>query len=75
MPNPLVPPGYHSPFAIVSANDHTAWILIAASLGIVYSFVFGGIRAFVRYTISRELAPNDITLAIATVRPQESYFS
>lgn len=70
MPNPLVPHGYHLPFATVSTHDHTAWILIATSLGIVYSVVFGGIRVFVRYTISRRFASDDLTLAIATVRPR-----
>ena len=65
-----VPPGYHPPFSTVSDNDHTAWILIAASLGTIYSLIFGGIRVFIRYTTSRVFGLDDAVLAVATVRFQ-----
>lgn len=46
--SPDVLPGHYPPFATVSATDHSAWILIAASLGLVCTLVFGGLRTLVR---------------------------
>ena len=66
MPGPAVPPGYHPPLAVATDNDHSAWIIISASLGIVYSVVFGAIRTFLRYT-SGGFGADDAILAVSTV--------
>jgi len=62
-----IPFGYHMPYATVTDVDHTAWIIIAASLGIVYATIFGAIRALVRYTSGASVGLDDATLGAATV--------
>lgn len=42
--------GFSSPFATVDDDDHTAWIVITALLGMVYSILFGLTRAFLSWT-------------------------
>lgn len=64
---PVVPEGQYPPFAVVTPDDHSAWIIIAAALGLSSSLVFGAIRIFVRQTISPQYGLDDITLAISTV--------
>lgn len=63
---PTIPEGYSPPFAIVSPEDHEAWILIATALGLVCILFFAGIRVLVRYTISRGFGWDDHTLLAAT---------
>ena len=64
---PIVPEGQYPPFAVVTPDDHSAWIIIAAALGLASSFVFGAIRVFVRQTISPQYGLDDIALASSTV--------
>lgn len=62
------PQGFREPFEIVTANDHTAWIVIGATLGTVYSFIFLGFRMFVRRTSGvGKFTYDDIALFVATV--------
>lgn len=42
----------YSPFAVVSETDHTAWIIIAAAIGIPIILIFGGIRLAVRQPVN-----------------------
>lgn len=64
---PVVPEGQHPPFAVVTPDDQSAWVIIAATLGLVCSLFFGGLRYFVRRTIDGEFGLDDYTLGAATV--------
>ncbi|OQN95363.1 hypothetical protein B0A48_18559 [Cryoendolithus antarcticus] len=62
------PPGYREPFESVTSNDQTAWIVIAATLGTVYSLMFLGFRTFIRRTSGLgRLSSDDIALGAATL--------
>ena len=63
----VVPEGQYPPFSVVTPDDHTAWILIATALGLVYSLFFGAIRVLVRCTISRGFGLDDYTICVATI--------
>lgn len=63
---PIVPEGQYPPFTIVTPDNHTAWIVIAAALGLICSTFFGGLRVLVRVTISREFGLDDFALFGAT---------
>jgi hypothetical protein len=63
----FVPEGYHPPFAVVSPRDHTAWIVIATTLGLVNILLFAAIRFFLRLTTTQTLGRDDALIAIATV--------
>lgn len=64
-----LPPDYSSPFATVTADDHSAWIIIAALLGLVYSILFGLVRAFVSVTTGGgKVHGDDVALTVSTVR-------
>lgn len=68
MDKPQLLPGYHEPFAIVADDDHTAWIMIATSLGLTYSLLFGLLRAIISWTAGRKRwESDDIVLTISTV--------
>lgn len=56
------------PYATVTEDDHTAWILIAAILGIIYSFVFCSIRVVARRSIGRSFERDEATLLVSMVR-------
>ncbi|KAM0723328.1 hypothetical protein Q7P37_001530 [Cladosporium fusiforme] len=62
-----LPPDYSSPFATVTADDHSAWIIIAALLGLVYSILFGLVRAFVSVTTGGgKVHGDDVALTVST---------
>lgn len=63
----VVPPGYSAPFATITPDDHEAWILIAAALGLACYLFFGCIRIVVRITISHGFALDDYVLGAATL--------
>lgn len=65
----IVPPGQHPPLAIVTDTDHTAWIIIATTLGLAVSVIFGAIRVYVKCSASskKSWGYDDIALATATV--------
>lgn len=64
--SPVVPEGQSPPFAVVTPNDHAAWILIATALGLACFLFFGGIRTLVRGTISHGFGVDDYVLYAAT---------
>lgn len=64
---PLVPEGQYPPFAVVTPDDHSAWIIIAAALGLVCSLIFGALRIVVRLTISPKFKLDDYSLLVATL--------
>ncbi|KIX04901.1 uncharacterized protein Z518_05772 [Rhinocladiella mackenziei CBS 650.93] len=61
-----IPSGYSLPFAVVTDNDHTAWIIIAAAIGLSWILLFAGIRIFIRRTISPGFGFDDGFIAAAT---------
>ena len=63
----VIPPGYSPPYAVVTEDDHTAWIVIAASLGLACALLFGGIRILLRSTICPGVGLDDYLIGAATV--------
>lgn len=55
------------PYATVTEHDHTAWIYIAAILGIVYSLIFCGIRVVARRSTGRSFGTDEAALLVGTV--------
>lgn len=69
MDDSRVPPGFSPPFATVTDNDHTAWVIITTVLGLIYSLLFGLVRIFVSWTTGPgRLQADDVALAVSTVR-------
>jgi len=64
---PVVPEGQYPPFAVVTPDDRSAWIIIAAAVGLVCSLFFGALRFFVRRTIDGEFGLDDFIIGAATV--------
>lgn len=62
-----VPPGYHKPFTTVTPSDQTAWIVVAAILGIVYMVVAGLLRLWARHERRVDLGLDDLFCGVATV--------
>ncbi|EME80440.1 uncharacterized protein MYCFIDRAFT_110389, partial [Pseudocercospora fijiensis CIRAD86] len=58
---------YSPPFATLTDDDHSAWIVIAASLALALTLAFAGIRIFIRKIISPGVGLDDALLAVATV--------
>lgn len=71
----VVPTGQHAPLAVVTDTDHTAWIIIATTLGLAISILFGAIRILVRCTANQGWGHDDISLAAATVCFNASQYS
>jgi hypothetical protein len=68
MEDPRVPPGFSPPFATVTGDDRTAWVVITTILGLIYSLLFGLVRLFVSWTTGRGLSHSDnVALGISTV--------
>lgn len=63
---PIVPEGQYPPFAVVTPDDHSAWIIITAVLGLICSLFFGTIRILVRLTINPKFKLDDYSLFAAT---------
>ncbi len=61
-----VPPGQYPPFAVVTPNDHTAWILIVTALGVACFLFFGSVRALVRFSFGHGFGLDDYILYSAT---------
>lgn len=74
MEDSRVPDGFGPPFATITDDDHTAWIVITALLGLVYSLLFGLVRALVSWSTGRgRPRADDIALAISTVCLKSTY--
>lgn len=59
---PIVPEGQHAPFAVVTPDQHAAWIIIATAVGMSCSLFFGLIRFGVRKWIAPKFGLDDYTL-------------
>ena len=68
----IIPPGQHAPFAVVSEKDHTAWIILAITVGLSCVLIFGVVRIVVRRTISPGARLDDAFLAASTVSSAKS---
>jgi hypothetical protein len=62
-----VPQGQHPPYATITPDDHSAWVIISCALGLVLTILFAAIRVFVRTTINGELGIDDYLVAAGTV--------
>jgi len=62
------PPGQHPPFATITHNDHSAWIIISTALGLWLTLLFAAMRIFIRFTVSPGWGWDDYLQALATVR-------
>lgn len=62
-----VPAGQHAPFAVVTPNDHSAWVIIASALGLALTLLFGAIRIFVRATVGGGHGLDDYMVTAGTV--------
>jgi len=68
------PDGFGAPFATITDDDHTAWIVITTLLGLVYTILFGLVRAILSWSTGRgRLRADDTALAISTVCPKSIY--
>lgn len=69
MDDSRIPAGFSPPFARVTANDRTAWIIITTVLGLIYSLLFGLARVVVSWTTGPgRLQADNVALAVSTVR-------
>lgn len=69
MADSQVPPGYSSPFAKVTTDDHTAWVVITTLLGLIYSILFALVRTFLSWTTGGGKGhADDFALLVSTVR-------
>jgi hypothetical protein len=62
-----VPQGQHPPYATITPDDHSAWVIISCALGLALTFLFAAIRVFVRTTINGEFGMDDYLVAAGTV--------
>jgi hypothetical protein len=62
-----VPSGQHAPFAVVTDDDHSAWIIIAAAMGISFMLVALVARILIRSYINLGWALDDTLLVVTTV--------
>ena len=65
--SPTVPAGQYPPLAVVTPDDHEAWIVIATALGLAISLFFATIRVIVRSTLGHGFGVDDLVLGAATV--------
>jgi len=63
-----VPAGYYQPFAVVTDDDHRAWIIIASALGLAMVMLSSIIRLFIRSNFGQKFGTDDVLLGAATVR-------
>lgn len=63
----VIPTGYYPPLAVVTPDDHRAWIIIATSLGLVIALLSAVIRATVRSQFGQRLGVDDAFLAAGIV--------
>lgn len=69
MANSQVLLSFAPPFAKATTDDHTAWVVIATLLGLIYSLLFGLVGTFVSWTTGGgRYHKDDLALLISTVR-------
>ena len=62
-----VPAGQYPPFAVVTEDDHRAWIIVTTALGLACALVFAGIRTFVRCAFTDGFGLDDAMVYASTV--------
>jgi hypothetical protein len=62
------PPGQHAPFATISDDDHSAWIIITSAIGIAFGLVTLTTRIFIRWFGDMSWGLDDSMTVITTVR-------
>jgi hypothetical protein len=62
-----VPQDQHPPYATITTDDHSAWVIISSALGLALTLLFAAIRVFVRTTTNREVGIDDYLVAAGTV--------
>lgn len=68
MDDSRIPSGFSPPFATVTANDRTGWVVITTVLGLIYSLLFGLVSVVVSWTTGLgRLQADDVALAVSTV--------
>ena len=70
----IIPPGQHPPFAIVTEDDHRAWILVAAALGVSFTLVTILTRILIRLFVNKGWGLDD-TLCMGSTVSQPQYRS
>ncbi|MCJ1396697.1 hypothetical protein MMC18_009589 [Xylographa bjoerkii] len=63
---PAAIPGQAPPFAIISANDQSGLVIMAAAVGMSFVFVASLIRWYIRREVSDSFARDDAVIVIAT---------
>lgn len=64
---PTVPPGHYAPFAVVTEDDHRAWILVAAALGVSFTLVTVTTRILIRLFVNKGWGVDDTLCIVSTV--------
>lgn len=64
--NFATPDGQYPPLAVITDDDHRAWIIIATALGLAIVLLFAAIRAFVRFTFSDGFGIDDAFIGAST---------
>lgn len=67
-----LPAGYSPPFAVVTEENHSAWIIIATALGLACVLVFVSARVVVRASMTSSMGKDDLLLASSLVSIGES---
>ena len=61
-------PGQSPPLTVITSTDHSGFVLIATTLGLVFTLVSLLIRVYVRYECSNSFARDDVAVTVAGVR-------
>lgn len=76
MDDSRIPSDFSPPFATVTANDRTGWVIITTVLGLIYSLLFGLATVVVSWTTGPgRLQVDGVALAIPTVRELIQYLT
>lgn len=63
----IIPPGQHPPYAVVTEDDHRAWILVGAALGVSFTLVTLVTRILIRLFVNRGWGLDDTLCVCSTV--------
>ncbi|MCJ1485909.1 hypothetical protein MMC06_006084, partial [Schaereria dolodes] len=66
MSSVVIPPGQAPPLAIITATDHSGWVIIGTAFSLSLALLSGGIRYFIRRVISPPFGYDDISIGVAT---------
>ena len=63
----IIPPGQHAPFATVTDDDHRAWIIVSAAMGVSFTLLTLLVRVLSRLYVNRGWALDDTFAVMSTV--------